>query len=537
MAETTAMQPPDSISPPLREDERRQNHISDPPVRQPTMDHTSRMRHSKKMSLNFPVLPALQPQQTVLGLHTTSPVWSHSSGTLTPTTTTVATTPSLGPSEPPAHHSAGSGGSKAVHAPTMTPPDEEVDLSSVDFLTLIAAQERKVLELREEMQKAEAELKELKRQWALGEAKRKTAEVKAQAVKMKRLSSGGSLNKKDADAYLAGETPGVERDAEREKIIENKRKALMERRGSHSVMNTWSDAGGPGPARHVPRRSQPRVFSGSRHARTLSLLSTPGHVRKGMRTSGLRISLDETGSPTPHHRDGEGGSATNTAAPPLTRADMLPTETDGTFGFGKTYRNLANRRSMPPLPPTAEVMVRQGQKVAEGLREGLWSLFEDIRQATVGEEGINGTSNARTAPTTVTAAHPKRKSTARKPSTPSSTSKGEMKKETNFWREFGLDTPNNNNKRQGTERPLAQIKQGQSSTTTTTTATGDLIDLDDDDDDDNDNDEWEPWESPVPPDTLTGTKADLVLPGWPDLSGSKPDPVSRDREEPVTPPM
>lgn len=35
--------------------------------------------------------------------------------------------------------------------------------------------------------------------------------------------------------------------------------------------------------------------------------------------------------------------------------------------------------------------MRTGKQMATDLREGLWTFLEDIRQATVGEEGINGT--------------------------------------------------------------------------------------------------------------------------------------------------
>jgi Domain of unknown function (DUF4048) len=57
------------------------------------------------------------------------------------------------------------------------------------------------------------------------------------------------------------------------------------------------------------------------------------------------------------------------------------------------------RRSMPP--PSREALLRTSKQMASDFREGLWTFFEDLRQATVGDEGINGTESRAitTAPT------------------------------------------------------------------------------------------------------------------------------------------
>ncbi|KAI5854181.1 hypothetical protein BZA05DRAFT_443704 [Tricharina praecox] len=60
----------------------------------------------------------------------------------------------------------------------ITPPNGELDpADSAAFLTALAGQERRVLELKEELAKAETELGKLKRQWATHEANKSRYEI------------------------------------------------------------------------------------------------------------------------------------------------------------------------------------------------------------------------------------------------------------------------------------------------------------------------------------------------------------------------
>jgi len=60
----------------------------------------------------------------------------------------------------------------------VTPPNSELDPgNSAAFLTALAGQERRVLELKEELAKAETELGKLKRQWATHEANKSRYEI------------------------------------------------------------------------------------------------------------------------------------------------------------------------------------------------------------------------------------------------------------------------------------------------------------------------------------------------------------------------
>jgi Domain of unknown function (DUF4048) len=206
------------------------------------------------------------------------------------------------------------------------------------------------------------------------------------------------------------------------------------------------------------------------------------------------------------------------------------------LGFGRTYRQLAGRNSMHP--PAKDVIVESGKKMASDLREGLWTFFEDIRQATVGEEGINGI-DSRSADT----GHQQRQGQRRIPVNEDIRHRAKMKKEIkgeklesegsnmvlcgvegpppsvkttkSFWKEFGLDTPSNNDKH---NFPNNEQR--------TPVANAPLVELDDN---------WDDWESPAM--SQTSPKHDLRMEEklrsssdglpWPELKHLTPSRLSR----------
>jgi hypothetical protein len=109
-----------------------------------------------------------------------------------------------------------------------------------DFITAIAAQERRVLELREELNRAESDLARLKKQWATHEAyKKRTRRRNVEPIP----GLGPTADLQDETAI-------------RRSVELDRRKALL---GQQNQLAT-------------PERSRRRVFTGS-HTRTLSLLS------------------------------------------------------------------------------------------------------------------------------------------------------------------------------------------------------------------------------------------------------------------------
>lgn len=359
--------------------------VRDEETRRGRQSISDRTTHTKKLSLNFPIL---------LPQHTNGV--SQSPKTSTP----------ISPARPSPH---------TTYSPAIEAPD---------FLTLLAGQERKVFELREELGKAEAELLALKKQWANFEASKKKSELR-QIAKLQPLPSG--TGKDDSET-------------------EHERQRILEQTSGK-------------PRRHTSQR----VFSSSRHARQLSLLSpTPG-VKPT-----IRHSLDESVSSS---QINEAGSR-----PTLDRADTVPTPAvESPKTLGKTYKDLANRNSMPP--PSTDAIMRQGKQMATDLKDGLWTFFEDIRQATVGEEAINGVEGQNGRPKMATRSsntlHRKKRFSKDNVHTQqhleNADENASTAKDTSFWREFGVDTPQKNN-------------------TTSRQVSDPLLDLDDE--------TWDAWESP-----------------------------------------
>lgn len=192
-----------------------------------------------------------------------------------------------------------------------------------NFLTTLAAQERRVLELREELQKAEGDLAALKKQWAVFEANQKKSGMRH--VEQLQPLSAAHLSKTDS----GGDVPTPLNVSTFEKL-----------------------------AAKPPRKPQQRVFSSSRHTRTLSLLTPVSRDSNNPYAEALR---DDNTQPAadPEH---------TTKDPTLSRSPTVPSS-ETNAGFGKTYKNLANRRSMPP--PSADALVKTGKQMASDLRDGL----------------------------------------------------------------------------------------------------------------------------------------------------------------------
>jgi hypothetical protein len=388
-------------------------------------------RQTKRLTSSFPVLP---PPTQVHGDHPISFSPKHSS-----------------PAE------------SARSSPRLAPqPTSPTDPNN--FLTTLAAQERRVLELREELQKAESDLAGLKRQWAIFEANRKKSGIR-HAEQLQPLSSA-HLAKTD----LGGDIPMPMNASTFEKL-----------------------------AAKPARKPQQRVFSGSRHTRTLSLL-TPALADRN------EVSSESFGNGVSAAAPDSENENNN---PTLSRSSTMPSSEAG-VGFGKTYKNLANRRSMPP--PSADALVKTGKQMASDLRDGLWTFFEDIRQATVGEEGISGTdtrnttTHARQKATSKSSPayggpRPKRSSTAVGSSarqtlgsastTPQDRDRSVDTTDQSFWKEFGVDTPGKEGAPPRRQEPKKQQQQPQQQQQQQQQQQESLlIDIDVDDD-------WDAWESPV----------------------------------------
>lgn len=371
---------------------------------------------------------------------------------------------------------------------------------ATDFLTLVATQERKVLEIREELSKAESELDTLKKQWAIHEAHKKRAEVK-QVRRVPVSLHDVSHSPKQAD----------EEELEEER---RRRRALVEMSNSNTQAVDKQILG--------RKRSQRKVFDG-KHARALSLLSPlsphkshepPSVATETSEQSSIRNSEDSQLAPQRPSGDREPSLSRMPTLDGLISPDALQMGSS----FGKTYKDLADqhRRS---LPPAAVDMMKQGKYVVDGVRDGLWTFFEDIRQATVGDEAIHGASVQQQQRMN---GHSTRLNRSKSKSAYKGAAQG---KEESFWREFGLDTPG---KKPDGESRNGHVQQKSKDSTDSHNPPDLLDDIQDHDDD------WDHWESPSPVlnkgdakvDVLSSSADGIDLP-WPALQKMTPSKLNR----------
>ncbi|KAJ5381972.1 uncharacterized protein N7496_004400 [Penicillium cataractarum] len=444
-------------------------------------------RHAKRLTLNFPInIPLDQPPAAASDPSVSSP------GSMTPVTQS-STRPS-----------------PALPAGTPMPFDVEDD--GYDFLRAIASQERKVLELREELHRAETELSTLKKQWAQSEKTRKRTEINLHAEPLLPLRSpdlstpeaSNSHHREQSLSSVASSSVSQER-VSRE----------LERRSSVRVAPVAPPKG------TTISANGRRVFQGS-HTRTLSLLSPV--TASSPLTAGANTSDSDRVGRTP-------------------RSATLPSverETVSSIGSPMDESQVPEhvlaqwRKNMPP--PSREALVRTGKQMASDLREGLWTFFEDIRQATVGEEGINATEsrtmsppNGSLAPSTARKRDSLAKSrsrdrlsatgtVSRSSSSSSSRGRGTAAEKTSgkdtkpadistsFWHEFGVDSPAQTSPRPGAHRSpsdntiAASTRRDKTESGPPDHHSSSQVETDDDT-----ADNWDMWDTPLPASKITHT--------------------------------
>lgn len=364
-------------------------------------------RHTKRLTLNFPINI---PQ----GVTSDPSATSSPSGSMTPVTRSSAR-------QSPAHT-------------ISTPPFDGQD-DGTSLLTAIASQERRVLELREELHRAETELNSLKKQWTSSEKTRKRTEVTHHAEAMLPLRSPDAVPGASPSIAHSRE-PSTSGSASPVVPPQFRLSRELERR---QTMLAAAAANGTS----VSAKGR-RVFQGS-HTRALSLLSpTTSSVNSkqpGSETGSGEVDGDRIGRPP--------RSAT---MPSVDRTPPAPT-------MSPTQDMVSEwRKTMPVPPPSRDLLMRTGKQMASDLREGLWTFLEDIRQATVGDEGINATESrtmqsSRNRDSSSTSRSRDRlsvqtgKALSRSPSgrkSPGTKATGNGSKsadiDASFWGEFGIDS-------------------------------------------------------------------------------------------------
>ncbi|KAF3039042.1 hypothetical protein E8E12_008542 [Didymella heteroderae] len=355
------------------------SHPSPPPsmpshARSKTTSHADIVRQGKRLSLQFPIQPSTAGSS--------SPVFSPRSR---PQSWIAAPSP--------------------LPSPEAQPPSPENNI-----LAVLAAQERYVLELKEELGKAEEDLKTLKKHYALHEANKRRNDVR-KVAQLQPLNTALA----NIDAAHDDEDGGnlwMQREMER-------RKALLS--------NTKS--------------SQRKVFSGSRHLRTLSLLS-PDRAYAPSFPKPTEASIDE--------------ATTKRATPPArssTSSDVSRQLIDVTSNGNNDLVGLPNIQR--------DNILRTGKQLASDFSNGLFTFIEDIRQATVGDEAVNGAAEY-SGPSQNRDGSAKviRNTSASRPSLNRSASsrKSVQKKQSigeDFWSEHGLSEPKTTSVNKKTHAPKA----------------------------------------------------------------------------------
>ncbi|KAL4861291.1 hypothetical protein BDV12DRAFT_180505 [Aspergillus spectabilis] len=359
-------------------------------------------RHTKRLTLNFPInIPqgaAFDPSAS-----------SSPSGSMTPAIRSSAR-------------------QSPVHAVSTTPFEGQDDGTSL--LTAIASQERRVLELREELQRAEAELDSLKKQWTSSEKTRKRTEVNHRAEAMLPLRSPDQVSGTSAapahsrERSVSGSaSPAIVSQVRLSRELERRQSVLA----AAATNGTSLSANGR------------RVFQGT-HARTLSLLSpAPGFAsskQPGSESASGQADNDRVGRPP------------RSATMPSVDRVSTPMAVTPTEDMVSQWR-----RTMPVPPASRDMLMRTGKQMATDLKEGLWTFLEDIRQATVGDEGINATesrtmhsnstSRSRDRLSVQAGNKPSRSPSGRRSPGTKGTGNGSKSADidASFWSEFGIDSP------------------------------------------------------------------------------------------------
>jgi hypothetical protein len=230
--------------------------------------------------------------------------------------------------------------------------------TDTNFLTAIAAQERRVLEIKEELARAQEELKVLKDNYAKHQAGKARIVNREQIITLQPLQTTFSpIGDKEEDTD--GSTAWMQQEMER-------RKALMN--------------GG--------RTGNRTVFSGSRHTRTLSLLSPARENGVDPAARPQRLPPRKDSLPGGSKRSLEKNNKTN--ASPERRPAVLTRASTTSDLSSEVARNTAPGDVLPANLDIAaidrEALLRHGKKMASDFKDGLWNFWEDLRQATVGDE-------------------------------------------------------------------------------------------------------------------------------------------------------
>ncbi|KAK9236083.1 hypothetical protein V1525DRAFT_408002 [Lipomyces kononenkoae] len=220
--------------------------------------------------------------------------------------------------------------------PSVSKPSTEPAIyeDSTDFLTLLAAKQRRVLELREELLKAELDLKELQQQWSAHEDRTRRS-IQLQAA------TGPSNSARNRLSFDGS------------RIAVNGRKSTSTVTPSNPSATTSTDG-----------KLQNGTGLGRLLAPSFPFPSPPKTAPSGRSFAPRSSSLND---------------ATSTSASVLAASADYP-------GINEEFEYDFENNKNVNIPIRADEVIHMGRKLAEGINNHLWNLFDDIKQAAIGED-------------------------------------------------------------------------------------------------------------------------------------------------------
>jgi len=326
-------------------------------ARSKTMSHSNVGVQSKRLSLQFPIQP----------------------------TAAASATPAARPRSRP---------QSWVNGQTAAPASDPSPAPEPSILSVLAAQERYVLELRDELNKAEVDLTTLKRYFQQQEGSKAVGSRRTHARQSSHLPHGNTLPAKDGAGSLDEEGVSLQREMER-------RKALLT----------------------SLKKSERKTIPGSRHLRTLSLLSP-----------------DRQFPPTfPQPLDTQDAESAEKLGPAPSRSSTSSERSrPHSYGLEERYE-LGGIQSIQ-----RETIIRAGTQMANDFKTGLFTFIEDLRQATVGDEAVHEAEGHRSPPHARRSSvkHARKPSDARPPLNRAPSAKKPAGRPASvgddFWKEMGL---------------------------------------------------------------------------------------------------
>ena len=368
----------------------------------------STARKPNRQSVSFPIAISIPP--------TTDPSSKHRAS---PSLTGFASSASASPRQSRFHDSAA-----APYSPSFPPSRQQQQQQPVltsaaafahdtaELLGQLAACERRVMELREELAKADRELEATKRRWILHEAHRKRSEGRAvrgggggaSAQKLVQLRPKVGVMTGVGGRLTAG---GGEESMDRWGTDERPNSALTKLELLAQSPGPGSNHGGGDSsltAGSHQTAGRGRVLSGQRHIRPLSLLGPgeydPGSISTQLSPDSVPSPLGRKGTLARSSLDALALRPSNSYVPPTpirngsrSRSPDV-SRSASAMAAGRSESRGAGSGEGGAKGMTGPNLARTGRKIARDFQDGLWTFIGDLKQATISNEPARSGSPA-----------------------------------------------------------------------------------------------------------------------------------------------